>query len=623
MAKGSWTTTYNNDGITLTHSYSTTTQTQLTITDNTITMYTKAKHYEAIKAIVNNTNARGRTPSKSRRTSSGSGQGAGDVDQNYSIARRTTPDKSQQGGGEEQDRHYRENQIDYGVLKGQNEGWRFQAKAFIHLIDSSFGIQAVVTNMATVSATLWEGRMAGKKRKVTINYYLSSGIFTLTGPKTKRDPFHNFFHQTVNDGPPQHNTQQMEVQEETMETGQETPSEQTLIEEDPYEKENIVGMAESDTETMGGQELEETDNTQEDLQEPELDLEGTPPPPLAHDLEIECARLPSIAAYMASQQADTIEKKMGKGDKDELAFKKKHMRCIVRLIMQEMIISGGEIPQSRIPPSIQKYGDNLAKTAATKLVKWLLTSSEKWTVQASLAIQNLGKIHRADTEEEIIISALHTKNENQTNQIAGLNAQMRDLQQQVKTVREEMGANRHIKKFNPPTPSPVWDWHEVVKHLMKEKNFKPSSTARLPLLTHADHKTAYSRMGERVKAANDAIDVCNTVADKMRKDLAITKSRLTGMGGGAQGKETMNVNAETIKHIIRAIRPHVACLVSEETERSTNAHMGGHEPKEWGRWSDTEEEDAPPPLKTTAKAKPSMRKLGMGLGIPAKTTGMI
>jgi hypothetical protein len=67
MAKGSWTTHHNTDGCTLTHSYSTSTQTQMTITDNTITMYTQAKHYEAIKAIVKNTNARVTTPSKTSR----------------------------------------------------------------------------------------------------------------------------------------------------------------------------------------------------------------------------------------------------------------------------------------------------------------------------------------------------------------------------------------------------------------------------------------------------------------------------------------------------------------------------------------------------------------------------
>jgi hypothetical protein len=182
---GVWTT--NKTEHTLTYAYSIHKQTQMTITDSTITMYTKATNYEAINAIVTTTNAREQSPSKQHKTK---------------TVMRTAPSMRRTACEAEQDEVYFLEEAHNGSLRAQNESWRFKAAIFTQIISEKFGVRTRVTNHNTVSATLSTGRVGGKTRQATINYYPPSGIFTMTGPKELRDPLYEPFHQIVNDGPP-------------------------------------------------------------------------------------------------------------------------------------------------------------------------------------------------------------------------------------------------------------------------------------------------------------------------------------------------------------------------------------------------------------------------------------
>jgi hypothetical protein len=65
----------------------------------------------------------------------------------------------------------------------------------------AFGVTPIVTNLQTHSVQLTKGKVAGKMKTVTLNYYPTSGKFTLTGPVCLRSEYHEFFHDMVNRGP--------------------------------------------------------------------------------------------------------------------------------------------------------------------------------------------------------------------------------------------------------------------------------------------------------------------------------------------------------------------------------------------------------------------------------------
>jgi hypothetical protein len=204
MLRGIWTTDHTYDS--LTHAYSINRQTQMTITDNTITLYKQSTNYEAIKAIVKHTNPRENTPNKKPNKGT-----------KY-PARRTTPGRSQGEGDAERDLAFVESEVHHGILTVQNHNWRHNVKIFTDIMENMYGVTPVVTNNFTHSAMLARGTVRGKPRQVTLNYYPTSGKFTLTGPSHLQTPFYDFFHKMVKDGPEhQHTHPQMDDESQVYE----------------------------------------------------------------------------------------------------------------------------------------------------------------------------------------------------------------------------------------------------------------------------------------------------------------------------------------------------------------------------------------------------------------------
>jgi hypothetical protein len=130
------------------------------------------------------------------------------------------------------------------------------------------------------------------------------------------------------------------------------PSDEESNEE--FELVNDVEASEGETEELPKPPEEE------EMGPPTLGLPGPPDPP---PLSIQGAHpptppFPSIAAYLAAQQADVVAKTIRKGgNMEENVFKEQHMRPIIRLIMYEAVISGGKtlrtVSQARQQHTVQ------------------------------------------------------------------------------------------------------------------------------------------------------------------------------------------------------------------------------------------------------------------------------
>ncbi len=198
---------------------------------------------------------------------------------------------------------------------------------------------------------------------------------------------------------------------------------------------------------------EETETQDDPLEE---DLLDTP------DTSTKGERLPSLTAYLARKMADAVAKRLGgKLGTEEREFKEKHMRGLMRLIMQEMMASKGKTPDVGHPPSVKTYLDTLQRTANQKLVKWLSNSSTKWTSQASIVIQGLKEVERTGTEREKILADLYTENTSQKHQITGFNARFALMEGKIAEMAKELTATRKIQKKDPPGPQPRMDTLDV------------------------------------------------------------------------------------------------------------------------------------------------------------------
>jgi hypothetical protein len=325
------------------------------------------------------------------------------------------------------------------------------------------------------------------------------------------------------------------------------PSDEESNEE--FELVNDVEASEGETEELPKPPEEE------EMGPPTLGLPGPPDPP---PLSIQGAHpptppFPSIAAYLAAQQADVVAKTIRKGgNMEENVFKEQHMRPIIRLIMHEAVISGGKTPENGISGSTAAYCAKLSSTANPKMINWLTKGSQKWTKIANLAVRNLQGIDMALDEKDTILSALHATNNKQKHLIAGLDLRLAELFEQVQGLLADKC--KRIPKKDPLHTELVWDWPEVVQYLIKIKGYSPGANAALPFQYRADHLNAMARLAKEHKGVMKIIEDLQGSSDTTRSDVSGLKRALKRANEGA-------CSDTNVKTILQKMRPLIGAVI--------------------------------------------------------------
>ena len=247
---------------------------------------------------------------------------------------------------------YRNTEVHNGVLKEQNLEWQFKSKNFFDTMEAStYKSLPYVSNEGQISVTL-ATYFSGKQKHVTMNFWLSSGIFTLTGQKKFRDPHHAFFHKLVTGGP--HALSEPHTSPQMSDTEPEENKEQGAAGEGkkPTQSANII---EAEEETTNKDKIVTNEETQAII------VQGTNPP----------LTLPPLADYLAEQMIETVIKRTPSGTHDQQIFKIKHTKILIPLIMKTLMVTKIMPLPGQTANLAKPYLDVVKETASVKLHKCL------------------------------------------------------------------------------------------------------------------------------------------------------------------------------------------------------------------------------------------------------------
>ena len=295
-----------------------------------------------------------------------------------SPARRRQPSRSSSGSnlGENAGRSYIETNLDQGCLKVTSPEWVGQEETFCEAVRVAFGksVEVKVANNATVTVHFKKHKIGGKMKGATINYYPTSGCFTLTGPKLLRDgDVYNFFHNTIEGGP--------NLQSDEEDTDTHTPSQMSDIDDD---LEDVPVKDKVQTQESVADEAPEQ-GLHLDIEEGELDAPPEEDPlatNMAETLEQQLRGAHALPNYLAQKLVGDEIKKI-KGEGPEADYKRTHARTLIPLLVMEQYISDNSMPPDPETTIAKKYMGDAKTVSSTKLYKWLDQSMKKWVVSAA------------------------------------------------------------------------------------------------------------------------------------------------------------------------------------------------------------------------------------------------
>ena len=537
--------------------------------DDTISLRTNTKMYNIMKLSIADMVTKVKTQSPNQK-----GKG---TKQGSTKKKKTTPAK---GNNEHND----DNEEEYDDASGlvlDNEEWAFKSSHFKRAIKEAFGIDTRVAGAEAHAVTIWKKGTGRKMKKVTLNYYPTTGRFMLTGTTENRARFENFFQNLVEKGPVYGNEHHSPKPQSTQ-----MPPKKLKLDAEEGEEEEVSEAEDADTlaakkkaatikkegEAAGqhpGQALEA--NKEEEasaltrIQSNNNDRALELIEDHVQDKKKEKARVDgthvhtiTITDHLARTLADGIANKM-LGDADTKDMRKKHMRALVHMVMEDAMGSDSENPPNYTPPIAQEYLQNLAKTTSSTIITYLKKGVKKWAKVSSELANALPENERRSEGKNGLLTFYKKTITNQHQTISGLETQLEALSARLKVI--EQG-----KKDTGPTipKGSHYQYHEVVRKLITMKHLDPNNKDIIPFVSKIHHAGKQAESVARMRDAEEATENLRVALDEVKGSVLSMQLAQKQKGPRSGIDDAMGtLSRNDITKVVNQLRGHIKNTVLE------------------------------------------------------------
>ena len=525
---------------------------QMRITGSIITVIMTGRHagaiIEAVKRHANKVTPKKQKKAKSKNVlSQGSSSPSSDA---AAGTQRLSRSRSRQNldSAEASNDNFMRN-LDQGTLTVRDERWIFKAQHFVTAVHRKYGsdVKLTIANGGQCMAVLAEKRIRGEEKRATMNFWPSSGSFTLTGIKRMRDgaPY-DFFHTTIKDGPDIFDDQLIDPNTQ-MGLGETNDS------DDPELKLK---------ETPGGSDAE---NEQEEGQ---LHFDEDPPlgktggvNVIAEDIDVEDppdggatkvltdveGPRAQFVHYLTRQLFAKVVKGFRGTEGAELKFKKLHAKQFIRKIMLEQYISHTSQPPTPEMSVTHGYLIDIKRVASQKIHKWFVGQVPKWVEQAVEMTKDIGP------EESIFGTSVHMMTHmrkiiaDSTQTIAGLkkmvDAQAKQIAQlQKATANTCPKLDRTAPLDKPATKGELEAVERKMRGMLHGQNKGDTEAIKTWMLKEVKFAVGpLDSMSRKIKMTQDVLDSEKDKRIEAQRILLLTRERVRKLeaaveaaGGGGQ-----------------------------------------------------------------------------------------